>query len=97
MAGSVGQSVPQPRVNGIPAYSSLIGSVPLNKPATPFIHARPSVPQPQKVKKDPWWTDDKKVVKVIAIIGGLIRAAGIAFLVALAIQAGLLGPAARVC
>lgn len=68
MAGSVGQSVSQPRVNGIPAYSSPISSVPLNKPATPFIHARPSVPQPQKVKKDPWWTDDKKVVKVIAIL-----------------------------
>ena len=65
-------------------------------PAPPVASYRPIPPVSPPAPKDPWWTDDKKVVKVIAIIGGLITAAGIAFLVALAIQSGLLGPGARV-
>lgn len=71
---------------------------PAMTPVPPAITPAPPrmAPIPPPAPKDPWWTDDKKVVKVIAIIGGLITAAGIAFLVALAIQAGLLGPGARV-
>ncbi|MEJ6020593.1 hypothetical protein [Corynebacterium sp. H113] len=52
--------------------------------------------RPPRPPAEPWWTQEKIVLRVIAIVGGLITTAGILFLVAFAIQTGLLGPLGRV-
>lgn len=56
--------------------------------------AQPSLPPlPQR---EPWWKDAKKATRVFASVGALITIAGVIFLVALAIQRGLLGIVAQV-
>ncbi|WP_018024744.1 DUF2339 domain-containing protein [Corynebacterium ulceribovis] len=44
----------------------------------------------------PWWQNERIVTRILAIAGALITIIGIGFLVALAIQHGLLGPLSRV-
>ncbi|WP_448852513.1 hypothetical protein [Corynebacterium sp. 335C] len=44
----------------------------------------------------PWWTDEKRVIRVVSVGGGVITVIGVILLIALAIQAGLLGPTGRV-
>lgn len=46
--------------------------------------------------RPPWWQRDGAVSKVLAIAGGVVTLIGVAMLVGLAIQAGWLGPQARV-
>ncbi|OFL12524.1 DUF2339 domain-containing protein [Corynebacterium sp. HMSC063F04] len=56
----------------------------------------PEAPREPREPREPWWRNEKAIIKIIAIFGGLITAAGIAFFVAVAIQSGLIGPAGRV-
>lgn len=49
----------------------------------------------QLIPQDPWWKDDKKLVRVIASFGVLITLLGVGFLVAVAIAAGLFPPSAQ--
>ena len=56
----------------------------------------PKLPEAPREPREPWWRNEKAIIKIIAIFGGLITAAGIAFFVAVAIQSGLIGPAGRV-
>lgn len=56
----------------------------------------PKLPAAPREPREPWWRNEKAIIKIIAIFGGLITAAGIAFFVAVAIQSGLIGPAGRV-
>lgn len=56
----------------------------------------PAAPREPREPREPWWRNEKAIIKIIAIFGGLITAAGIAFFVAVAIQSGLIGPAGRV-
>ncbi|MFD5867558.1 hypothetical protein ACFWGD_02940 [Corynebacterium sp. NPDC060344] len=51
---------------------------------------------PPKAPADPWWSNEKTVLKVTAAIGAIITISGVGLLVALAIQSGLLGPLGRV-
>lgn len=75
------QSSPSPQ-------SSLTGSAPPPK--------LPEAPREPREPREPWWRNEKAIIRIIAIFGGLITAAGIAFFVAVAIQSGLIGPAGRV-
>lgn|GEM_PF-1338798 len=56
----------------------------------------PKLPEAPREPREPWWRNEKAIIRIIAIFGGLITAAGIAFFVAVAIQSGLIGPAGRV-
>lgn len=56
----------------------------------------PKLPEASREPREPWWRNEKAIIRIIAIFGGLITAAGIAFFVAVAIQSGLIGPAGRV-
>lgn len=56
----------------------------------------PEAPREPREPREPWWRNEKAIIRIIAIFGGLITAAGIAFFVAVAIQSGLIGPAGRV-
>ncbi|PKZ23931.1 DUF2339 domain-containing protein [Corynebacterium amycolatum] len=56
----------------------------------------PKLPEASREPREPWWRNEKSIIRIIAIFGGLITAAGIAFFVAVAIQSGLIGPAGRV-
>lgn len=56
----------------------------------------PKLPEAPRAPREPWWRNEKAIIRIIAIFGGLITAAGIAFFVAVAIQSGLIGPAGRV-
>ena len=56
----------------------------------------PEAPSEPREPREPWWRNEKAIIRIIAIFGGLITAAGIAFFVAVAIQSGLIGPAGRV-
>lgn len=47
-------------------------------------------------RENPWWEDEKIVLKVTAAVGAFITVSGIILLVAFAIQSGLLGPLGRV-
>lgn len=49
-----------------------------------------------RTRTEPWWNDEKLVLKVTAAVGALITVSGIILLVAFAIQSGLLGPLGRV-
>lgn len=62
----------------------------LGAPIQPIPAPRP-LPPPR-----PWWSDEKKVIRVIATLGTIITVIGVFLLVALAIQRGLLGPLGRV-
>ncbi len=69
------------------------------RPYPPQSSPAPSLPQPPLEPREPrapWWRNEKAIIKIIAIFGGLITAAGIAFFVAVAIQSGLIGPIGRV-
>ncbi|WP_034647777.1 hypothetical protein [Corynebacterium sputi] len=77
-------------------------------PPRPFPPQQPAPPQqrfvPQGVQPppsplpphEPWWKDTNKTTRVFASVGALITIAGVIFLVALAIQRGLLGIVAQV-
>lgn len=56
----------------------------------------PILPETPREPREPWWRNEKAIIKIIAVFGGLITAAGIAFFVAVAIQSGLIGPIGRV-
>lgn len=45
---------------------------------------------------EPWWSNEKTVLKVISAVGALIVIAGVGLLIVLAIESGLLGPLGRV-
>lgn len=45
---------------------------------------------------DPWWSNEKAVLKIISAVGALIVIAGVGLLIVLAIESGLLGPLGRV-
>ncbi|MEJ5998784.1 DUF2339 domain-containing protein [Corynebacterium sp. H130] len=47
-------------------------------------------------KRVPWWEDERRIIKYVAIGGVLITLAGVSLLIALAVQSGWLGPLARV-
>lgn len=81
------QSSPLPQSSPSP-QSSPTGSAPPPK--------LPEAPREPREPREPWWRNEKAIIKIIAIFGGLITAAGIAFFVAVAIQSGLIGPAGRV-
>lgn len=66
------------------------GPGPQGGPATP-----PAPVGPVEVK-DPWWSDDKAVLRVMSVVGATIVILGVALLIALAIESGLLGPLGRV-
>ena len=74
------------------------------QPTTPQPTApRPTTPPPpmpmvsaQGRKSRPWWQNERTVTRILAGTGAFITLAGIAFLVALAIQNGILGPLGRV-
>ncbi|MDK7200289.1 DUF2339 domain-containing protein [Corynebacterium amycolatum] len=78
------QSSPLPQSSPSP-QSSPTGSAP-----------PPKLPEAPREPREPWWRNEKAIIRIIAIFGGLITAAGIAFFVAVAIQSGLIGPAGRV-
>lgn len=74
----------------------------VNNPIPAPPHAPPQTPEPEPIPDQPqepsipWWRNEKQIIRIIAIFGGLITAAGVAFLVAVAIQSGLIGPIGRV-
>ncbi|MDU0478526.1 DUF2339 domain-containing protein [Staphylococcus chromogenes] len=71
---------------------------PVVAPPVTVTPAPPKFPRPMvtAAKAEPWWKDESAVIKAVAVGGVLITLAGIALLVALAIQHGILGPIGRV-
>lgn len=66
--------------------------VPTEKPSVSKVKAAMPAPLPPAV---PWWQRESAVNKLMAVGGALITLVGIGFLIALAIEHGLLGPAGR--
>lgn len=60
--------------------------------APPAPPASPFAPVPA----EPWWQRDGVVARLLAVVGAGITLIGVAFLLAIAIQAGIFGPLARV-
>ncbi|MET4077832.1 DUF2339 domain-containing protein [Janibacter sp. UYMM211] len=60
--------------------------------APPAPPASPFAPAPL----EPWWQRDGVVARLLAVVGAGITLIGVAFLLAIAIQAGIFGPLARV-
>ncbi|WP_278312608.1 DUF2339 domain-containing protein [Lolliginicoccus levis] len=58
--------------------------------------ARPLPPRPAKPVRTPWWEQDATLGRVLATAGTAITLIGVALLLVLAIQSGLLGPVGRV-
>lgn len=56
-----------------------------------------SVPVVDKpAPRTPWWQDERRIIKYVAVGGVLVTLAGVSLLIALAIQSGWLGPLGRV-
>lgn len=75
-----------------------VGPVPPAQPATwpplpPSPAAPPAAPLPPR---EPWWQREGMIARVLASVGAAITLIGLAFLLAMAIQYGYFGPAARV-
>lgn len=71
---------------------------PVRAPVSPYrpLHTRTEDPsRPPKPRKPPLSTE-AKLIRAVAVIGSLITVAGVGLAIALAIQAGLLGPLGRV-
>ncbi|MDO5668938.1 MAG: hypothetical protein Q4G50_02930 [Corynebacterium sp.] len=81
-----------------PAPTPTLSPVPLGPPPPPAAATYPVPPTPPKLMapaKPPVPTETK-VIRAVAVAGSLITVAGVGLAVALAIQAGLLGPLGRV-
>lgn len=65
-------------------------------PPNPRGPIQPPAPPAPPTPAEPWWSNEKTVLKVTAVIGAIITISGVGLLVALAIQSGLLGPLGRV-
>ena len=65
---------------------------------TPVTHAPPAPPPfvPAPAARESWWQREGVIAKVLAAVGAGITLIGVAFLLAIAIQAGYFGPLARV-
>ncbi|MGE9809287.1 DUF2339 domain-containing protein [Janibacter sp. G1551] len=86
---------PLPTDRVIPVTSSPTIDPATHRPtAPPLGHLQPS-PAPIRPHQ-PWWQSEGLVSKVLAVAGSAVTLIGVAFLVTLAIQAGIFGPAARV-
>ena len=51
---------------------------------------------PVPSQHSPWWTQEQNIIRLVGFFGAVVTFAGIAFLVSLGIERGLLGPTARV-
>lgn len=86
-AGPRAEVPPPPRAPGAAA------TAPRPLPAPPVVPPlSPFVPTPA----EPWWQRDGVVARLLAVVGAGITLIGVAFLLAIAIQAGIFGPLARV-
>ena len=93
---------PPPAVPAAAPFEAAHTSVhpPVAAPAAPAgpAQAPPSPPPfvPALPPREPWWQREGVIAKVLAAVGAGITLIGIAFLLAIAIQAGYFGPLARV-
>ncbi|WP_201467746.1 DUF2339 domain-containing protein [Janibacter melonis] len=86
---------PEPvRVGAPVAPAAAAPAAPPRGPVTapPAPPASPFAPAPL----EPWWQRDGVVARLLAVVGAGITLIGVAFLLAIAIQAGIFGPLARV-
>lgn len=86
---------PEPVRVGAPVTPAAAApAAPPRGPATapPAPPASPFAPVPA----EPWWQRDGVVARLLAVVGAGITLIGVAFLLAIAIQAGIFGPLARV-
>ncbi|MEZ2189657.1 DUF2339 domain-containing protein [Corynebacterium sp. CCM 9204] len=91
-----------PFVDGAPATGpvSVSESTPVVSPHIPAVRSpeprSASLPRVPADTQDPWWRSENAVIRLLAIGGTLITLGGVALLVVLAAQSGLLGPLSRV-
>ena len=85
---------PGPQSGPRPAPQQGLRPGPAQPPHGPLPQQQVHVPP--RTPTEPWWNDEKLVLKVTAAVGALITVSGIILLVAFAIQSGLLGPLGRV-
>ena len=85
---------PGPQSGPRPAPQQGLRPGPAQPPHGPLPQQQVHVPP--RTRTEPWWNDEKLVLKVTAAVGALITVSGIILLVAFAIQSGLLGPLGRV-
>lgn len=63
--------------------------------ATPLASTPPPARRPAVTPQAPWYSNETTVIRLVAIAGAILTIFGIGFLVALAVQRGLLGPVGR--
>lgn len=78
-----------------PPTTATAPAVPVPPPAAAPPVLPPVAPVPVALR-EPWWQRDGVIAKVLAAVGAGITLIGVAFLLAIAIQAGYFGPLARV-
>ena len=82
---------PQPGPQRSPAQAQGVHPAPATWQGRNYAPTPGSKVEPYK----PWWTDEKTLVRVLGVFGGVVTFAGIAFLIGLGIERGLLGPTSR--
>lgn len=101
-AGSAPQERTIPAVAGYPPLprrsAAPAGAGPASAPHPAARHERMAPPPPQRpapvAKKDPWWTKEGAVTRILGIVGGVLTAIGMAFF--LAVVFTLVGPVGQV-
>ncbi|MDO4761273.1 MAG: hypothetical protein Q4A31_05090 [Corynebacterium sp.] len=94
---------PQPPVGTLPhpgaqqpTAPTHVGYGPYGPPQNPQGFAKPSGMSKTSVKPTPWWSNDKIVTRLLGIFGSVVTFVGVAFLVTLGIEYGIIGPPAQV-
>ncbi|WP_149359249.1 DUF2339 domain-containing protein [Lolliginicoccus suaedae] len=94
-----GPAAPGAPPAGAPAAgtAAAVGHRTPGAPQARAMPVRPTIPgRPGQRDRSPWWAREATLGRVLATAGTTITLIGVALLLALAIQSGLLGPAGRV-